>query len=228
VLSAAIFFVSNPFVFAQSFLTAHTEAHIAPDISGQPESEASVSIWAPLKPQNELAPYTPITPRQRLRWYLEYSFGASHLAGGVFPAAFGTAFDRPVEYGSHWGGFGERYGMRMTGIVPQNAMEAGLGLMLGEDPRYFSARGLPFKARLANVIRLTFETRRVDGSYGPAFARYAAISGTNVLSNSWRARSEVNTQDALLRTAGGFAGRMASNAFEEFWPSVKDRLFPRH
>jgi hypothetical protein len=224
---SAIFFASTPFLFAQSFLSAHTEAHTSPDLSVQPESEASVSIWAPLKPQKELAPFVPITPRQRLRWFLEYTVGPSHLAGGIFPAAFGTAFDRPMEYGPHWGGFGERYGIRMTGIAPQNAMEAGLGLVLGEDPRYFSARGLPFKARLANVIRLTFESRRGDGSYGPAFARYAAISGTNVLSNSWRVRSEANSQDTLVRTAGGFAGRMASNAVEEFWPSVKDHLFPR-
>jgi hypothetical protein len=88
------------------------------------------------------------------------------------------------------------------------------------------ARGLSFKARLANVIRLTFESRREDGSYGPVFARYAAISRTNVLSNSWRVRSEVNRRDTLMRAAGGFAGRMASNAFEEFWLSVKDHLFP--
>jgi hypothetical protein len=228
ILLPAIFFASNPFVFAQSILTAHAEPPIPPTISAQPEAEASASLWAPLKPQKELEPYTPITPRQRLRWFIEYTIGPSHLAGGIFPAAFGTAFDRPAEYGPHWGGFGDRYGIRMTGIAPQNAMEASLGFMLGEDPRYFSARGLPFKARLANVIRLTFETRHVDGSYGPAFARYAAISGTNALSNSWRVRSETNAQDTLMRTAGGFAGRMASNAFEEFWPSVKDHLLPRH
>lgn len=115
----------------------------------------------------------------------------------------------------------------MTGIVPQNAMEAGFGMMIGEDPRYFSARGLPFKARFLNVIRLTFVARHTDGGYGPAFARYAAISGNNLLSNSWRVPSEANPHDTLIRTAGGFAGRMASNAFEEFWPSVKDHIFPK-
>jgi hypothetical protein len=115
----------------------------------------------------------------------------------------------------------------MTGIVPQNAIEAGFGMVLGEDPRYFSARGLPFKARLGNVIRLTFVARRTDGSYGPAFARYAAISGNNLLSNAWRVQSETSAENTLIRIAGGFAGRMASNAFEEFWPSVKDHVFKR-
>jgi hypothetical protein len=195
--------------------------------SRQPTEEASFSLWKPLTPQKQLAPYVPITPRQRLRWFITYTFGPSHLAGGVFASGLGTAFDHPEEYGPHWSGFAERYGMRLTGIVPQNAMEGGLGLMLAEDPRYFSARGLPFKERLANVIRLTFEARRVDGSYGPAYARYAAVSGSNFLSNIWRPRSEANAQDAVFRTAGGFAGHMVVNAFEEFWPSVKDRIFPK-
>jgi len=137
----------------------------------------------------------------------------------------GTALDRPEEYGPHWGGFADRFGMRMTGIVPQNVLEAGLGFALGEDPRYFSARGVPFKNRLGNVIKLAFVARRMDGSYGPAYARFAAISGSNFLSNAWRVQSEANFHNALLRTAGGLAGRMVVNAFEEFWPSVRDHFF---
>ncbi len=69
--------------------------------------------------------------------------------------------------------------------------------------------------------------RSDDGSYGPAYARYMAICGNNFLSNTWRVPSEANTHDALLRTAEGFAGRMAQNAFEEFWPDIKERIFHR-
>jgi len=107
-------------------------------------------------------------------------------------------------------------------------MEASVGLLLGEDPRYFRVQDGPFKARIKNVVRLTFLARLDDGSFGPAYARYAAISGNNFLSNTWRVPGESNVHDALLRTAEGFAGRMAINAFEEFWPSLKGRVFHRH
>jgi len=226
-LLVAIFFAMSPLAFAQSLLAVRSATSGPSDVSGQPEAEASLSPRTPLKPERQFVPYVPITPRQRFRWFISCTFGPSHVVGGVLSSALGTASDRPVEYGPHWGGFADRYGMRLTGVVPQNAMEAGLGFVLGEDPRYFSARGLPFKARLGNVIRLTFVARRVDGSYGPAYARYAAISGNNLLSNAWRVHSEANAQDVLARTAGGLVGRMIANAFEEFWPSVKDHVSPR-
>jgi hypothetical protein len=224
-LLVSIFVAACAPLFAQSVVTAQAGDNSAAYLSGQPEPETPISLWKPLKPQQQFAPYVPITPRQRLRWFLSYTFGPSHLVGGAVVAGATTALDRPPEYGTHWGGFGDRYGIRLTGIVPQNAMEAGLGLAMGEDPRYFSARGLPFKSRLANVVRLTFVARRTDGSYGPAYARYTAISGSNFLSNSWRPHSEANIQGALVRIGAGFAGRMAVNAFEEFWPSVRDKLF---
>lgn len=37
--------------------------------------------------------------------------------------------------------------------------------------------------------------------------------------------AKANAHDALLRTSEGFAGRMAANAFEEFWPDIKKRVF---
>jgi hypothetical protein len=55
-----------------------------------------------------------------------------------------------------------------------------------------------------------------------------AIFGDNFLSNSWRVHSEANSHDALLRTSEGFGGLLAGNAFEEFWPDVKRRVFYKH
>ena len=201
---------------------------IPSDQSGQPTSLNPPSLLTPLKPQTQKAPYRPITERQSLRWFITNTIGPPHLVGGIFVSAFGTALDRPNEYGVHWGGFADRYGMRMTGIVTGNAIEASVGSILREDPRYFRVEDRPFKARIRNVVRLTFLARRTDGSYGLAYARYIAVSGNNFLSNTWRSQSEANLHDALLRTAEGFAGRMADNAFEEFWPTVKARIFHKY
>lgn len=204
---------------------ASTPAANQSDEAPSPDSSAKPSLLAPLKPETKGNVYVPITPRQRLRWFLTNSIGPPHLAAGVITSAFGTAVDRPKEYGPGWAGFGDRYGMRLTGVVTGNAMEASIGTLWGEDPRYFRLPNEPFKARVRNIIKLTFVARRADGSFSPAYARYIADSGNNFLSNEWRVDSEANNHDAVIRTLEGFAGRMASNAFEEFWPDVKTRVF---
>ena len=224
----AIFFAMCGFASAQSIPNRSTTEPSPSTPSDQPKSASPPSLMTPLKPQTQEAPYHPITARQSLRWFITNTVGPPHLVGGIFASAFGTALDRPNEYGPHWGGFADRYGMRMTGVVTGNAIEASVGLMLREDPRYFRVQDRPFKARVGNVVRLTFVARRDDGSYGPAYARYMAIGGNNFLSNTWRVHSEANTHDALLRTAEGFAGRVALNVFEEFWPDVKKRVFHKH
>ena len=185
------------------------------------------SLLTPLKLTREDDIYPPITSRQRLRWFLTNTIGPPHLVGGLFTSAFGTAVDRPKEYGPGWTGFGDRYGIRLTGIVTGNAIEATAGALWGEDPRYFRVPDEPFKRRIGNAVKLTFVARRRDGHFAPAYARYIAIPGNNFLSNTWRVDSEANAHDAVIRTVDGFAGRLASNLFEEFWPDIKNFAFHR-
>jgi hypothetical protein len=189
--------------------------------------QSKPSLLTPLKHSTVDETYRPITSRQRTRWFLTNTIGPPHLVGGLFTSAFGTAVNRPKEYGPGWEGFSDRYGMRLTGISTGNAMEASVGALWGEDPRYFRVPGESFKRRLSNAVQLTFVARRRDGHFAPAYARYMAISGNNFLSNTWRVDSEANTHDAVIRTADGFAGRFASNVFEEFWPDIKNLVFHR-
>jgi hypothetical protein len=106
-------------------------------------------------------------------------------------------------------------------------MEAGIGALWGEDPRYFRVPEYSFGARVKNTVKMTFLARRRDGNFAPAYARYIAYSGNNFLSNTWRADSEADAQHALIRTAEGFAGRLASNMWDEFWPDATAYLFHR-
>jgi len=196
----------------------HSETSERP---AESEHAPLISLLAPLKSQTLDEPYHPMTSQQNFRWFVTNTVGPSHLAGGTFWAAAGTGLDRPKEYGPHWEGFADRYGMQRGGVAASNAMEATASSVLHEDPRYFRVPGAPFKARVGNVVRLTFEARRRDGAFGPASARYIAIFGSSFLSNTWRVRGEANTRDALVRSSESFAGRLAANAFEEFWPDIK-------
>jgi hypothetical protein len=223
-LILTILFVTSFYAHAQTVPPQENAAEQTPD---KEPGQNNPSLLTPLKPVTVNATYQPITSRQRLRWFLTNTIGPPHLVGGLFTSAFGTAVDRPKEYGPGWAGFGDRYGMRLTGISTGNAIEASAGALWGEDPRYFRVPDETFKRRILNAVQLTFKARRRDGRFAPAYARYIAVSGNNFLSNTWRVDSEANTHDAVIRTVDGFAGRLASNLFEEFWPDIKDLAFHR-
>jgi hypothetical protein len=175
---------------------------------------------------NIVPEYKPVTGKQRFNWFVRSTAGpTSLLLAGPLSAAFGTALDNPHEYGPHWDGFGKRYGMRLTGISTGNAIEAGLGSVWGEDPRYFRSPDHEFGPRVKCVIKTTFMAPGRDGQWRLAYARYAGNVGNNFLSNTWRSRDENDPGHAALRCVWGITGKMASNAFIEFWPDVKKLVF---
>ena len=171
------------------------------------------------------ARYEYITPKQRVEWAAVETFGPESLLTGIWTAGLGTARNNPSAYGPHWDGFAKRYGMRFTGVASNNTMEAGLGAIWGEDPRYVRNALLPFKKRIGNVFLFSFASRSRHGQLMPAYARYIAIPGNNFLSNTWRVSSDATTSAALTRTGYGIAAEIAGNAWNEFWPDVKRKVF---
>ena len=190
-----------------------------------PKAEQGQQTGLPNSASFSIKPYHYITGGQRFKWFVDSTVGPETLTVGLFTAGFGTAWDTPKEYGGSWPGFGKRYGMRLTGVSTGNAMEAGIGALWKEDPRYFRAYHQPFKGRLENVVIMTFLAHNRNGQLTPAYARYISTPGNNFLSNTWRADSEANTRSALLRTVWGFLGLMGKNGFTEFWPDVQTHVF---
>jgi hypothetical protein len=173
------------------------------------------------------APYRMISGKERIRWAAMETFGPESFLSGTISAGIGTGRDKPVEYGPHWDGFAKRYGMRLTGIAASKTIEAGLGAIWGEDPRYVRNQNLPIKKRIGNLFLLSLAARDRHGKLMPAYARYIAIPGNNFLSNTWRVSSEANPSSALTRTALGVLAQVSSNAWSEFWPDLKRMVFKR-
>ena len=166
----------------------------------------------------------PLSAGTRLKWTAVSTVGLPNLAGGVFSSGWSTLFNNPPEYGPHWAGFGKRYGLRLTGSATSNVMEAGLGAMWGEDPRYHPMGSSESPGRrIKYAMKQAFLARDRNGNTRLAYARYAAIPGSNFLSNTWRPDSEADTSGALFRTGLGFAARITSNIFTEFWPDLTRR-----
>jgi hypothetical protein len=170
--------------------------------------------------------YQPITGKQRFHWFVKSTVGPTSLfAVGPGSAAWSTAFNSPKEYGPHWDGFGKRYGMRLTGVSVGNAMEVGLGAIWGEDPRYFRSPDHAFKKRVKYVLLSSFLAPAPDGRWRPAYARFAGNIGNNFLSNTWRVPSDSTTGKASVRCVYGVLGELGGNAFEEFWPDIRKKIF---
>ena len=170
--------------------------------------------------------YKPITGQQRFNWFVVSTAGpTSLLLAGPLSSAWGTALNKPKEYGPGWEGFGKRYGMRLTGVSTGNAIEAGLGAVWGEDPRYFRSPDRALGGRLKYVIKSTFMAPGRDGRWHVAYARHAGNVGNNFLSNTWRVESENGPDDAAVRCVWGITGKLGSNAFSEFWPDIKRMVF---
>jgi hypothetical protein len=89
-------------------------------------------------------------------------------------------------------------------------------------------QGCDFVLKGTGRVGGPFTARRIDGNFEPSYARYLGITGSNFISNTWRIQSEASAQDAVLRSLEGFAGRMGTNAFDEFWTDVKKHLSRKH
>jgi hypothetical protein len=204
----------------------------SPSLAQQPDKrDIPQAPEGPVEPNLRVisaqAPYRMISGKERIRWAALETFAPESLFIGTLTAGIGTGRDRPEEYGPHWDGFAKRYGIRFTGVAASATIEAGLGAIWGEDPRYVRNQDLPFKHRLGNVFLFSFAARDRRGRVMPAYARYIAIPGNNFLSNTWRVSSEANTSSALTRTAYGVLAEVSSNAWSEFWPDIKRKVFKK-
>jgi hypothetical protein len=167
----------------------------------------------------------PITPSLRVRWVLDGAVGPeSLLFVGPLSAAWSTAWNQPEEWGHSWSGFGKRYVEREADVAIANTIEAGLGAIWGEDPRFVPSRKRGIWPRAGFAIKTTFVAPGRDGRLRPAWARYAGKTMKNYIENAWMPPSARTPTEMVLRTAQGFTGRLLGNLWEEFWPDVRRRL----
>jgi len=161
-----------------------------------------------------------LTLSARYRWAARSSVSAPKLAGFAISSGLSTLTNHPQEYGSHWEGFGKRLGIRLASSATGTMMEASVGALWDEDPRYVRAAGQPLKKRLAHVVQMTFLARNRNGDLMPAYARYISVPANSYMTNARRADSEADGRHAVLRIPMAFLSRAIGNTFTEFWPDA--------
>lgn len=170
-------------------------------------------------------PVDPVTGSDRLKWAVMSTIGPGSLFVGAVQAGFGNLTNRPPEYRGGAEGFGKRFGLRLTSVGTSNLMEASLGAIWGEDPRYRPSHETSFGGRFGYALKMTVMAQRSDGSVAPAYARYIAYAGSNAISDAWRPDSQVTVGSTMTRIGERFAGRFLANAFREYWPDLKKHTF---
>jgi hypothetical protein len=214
-VTAVVFFVVTVSGVARAF--AQDSFSGAADTPVSDSAQAASSSASPSM--------APINPSLRVRWLLDGAIGPkSLLLVGPLSAGWQTAWNQPEEWGHSWSGFGKRYLAREADVAIANTIEAGLGAIWGEDPRFVPSRRQGIWPRAGFAIKTTFVAPRRDGKLRPAWGRYAGKIGKNFIENEWLPPSAHTTRQMLLRAAQGFTGRMLGNLWDEFWPDVLRRL----
>jgi hypothetical protein len=178
-------------------------------------------------PLETAAPYDPIDSGQRVAWIVDGSIGRRSLGVGVITTAWQTAWDTPTEWGRSWSGTARRYAAREADVTISNTLEAGLGAIWGEEPRYIPSGRRGIGARTRYAAKTVFLAQRRDGHLAPAWGRYVGNTLNNVIENAWLPPSVTTPKETIIRSANGFLGRLIGNFYDEFWPDAH-RLLHRH
>jgi hypothetical protein len=171
--------------------------------------------------------YQPITTAERVDWTVIGTVGARSFGVGVLAAGWETGFNTPDEWGRTWRGFGKRYLEREADVAISNSLEAGLGAIWGEEPRYIPSGRRGIRSRAKYAMKTVLLAQRRDGHLAPAWARYASNVVNNLIENSWLPPSVTTGRETTVRSLNGLLGRLGGNLWEEFWPDVKRRIFKR-
>ncbi len=189
------------------------------DLPPSPDSPGTT----PAASSNDVS--APITGSDRVKWALNSTVGPGSLFVGAVEAGWGNLRNRPPEYGQGMEGFGKRFGLRLSSVGTSNLMEASLGAIWGEDPRYHVSHDHTTRGHFNHAFKMTFMAERADGSVEPAYARYIAYAGSNAISDAWRPDSERTMSNTMSRIGERFAGTLLGNLFKEFWPDQKRHTF---
>jgi hypothetical protein len=167
------------------------------------------------------ATYVPITGMQRIDWIVDGTVGRKSLfVVGPLATVWQTAWNNPEEWGRGVDGIAKRYAEREVDVAISNSIEAGVGALWGEEPRYIRSGRKGIWPRARYTMKTVFLTQRRDGSLNLAWGRIAGNTVNNVIENAWLPPSVSTPGQTVWRSALGFLGRLCGNAWEEFWPDV--------
>jgi hypothetical protein len=102
----------------------------------------------------------------------------------------------------------------------------GIGVLRGEDPRYYKSGKEGFWARTGFVASRSFVTKMDDGSTSVAVGRLGGTVASNMVQYYMRPYGNDPIKNSLANAGVGLSTDFAKNMVREFWPDIK-RLFKK-
>jgi hypothetical protein len=178
----------------------------------------------PDEDREERATYSPLTSSERAAWVAGEIASPGALSRAAFISAWMTSGNSPKEWPRSARGYGRRFGDVQATTAISSSIEAGLGSLWSEDPRYFRSDRHERWARIRHAVASVALARRRDGHRAPAWGRFAGSVAGNAIENTWLPPSAATRSRTTTRVATVFGGQLAANLWSEFWPDLRRRL----
>jgi hypothetical protein len=168
--------------------------------------------------------YAPPTAGDRLTWVVEGTASLPVIAVNTVDSAWSTDVNWPQEWGRGFKGFGRRFGDEEAYATVADAIEASVGAIWSEDPRYKPSGQRSTWRRVHHAVMATVLAPRRDGHLAPAWGRFTAIAAATEIEDEWLPPSARTPGETAWRVADDLIGRTLSNVWDEFWPDVRKWL----
>ena len=186
--------------------------------------DTPVTSSTPVASTAASTPLRPISAEERAKWVIKSTLGLTPLFTRSIESGLQTWTNSPKEYGSHWDGFGKREASKFGSSILSSSLEASIGSVWGEDPRYRRIGTGSGGRRVKYAIRMAFMAENKSGATLPAYARFIAVPSAQFLSNNWREPSELTPGGTAQRIGFSFIKRIGSNTLKEFAPDLRKRI----
>ena len=166
----------------------------------------------------------PLSPKEKLEFCLNATFGPVGLLGSGLSAGVDQWRDYPKEWGQGAEGYGRRFAASLGQRTVENSLRFVTTTALHEDPRYFASDQKSFSRRVRHAIASVFATRTDSGGRRLNVSELASTVGSQFIANQWYPPRVATTNDALRESAITLGLDAARNLAKELWPDVRKLL----
>lgn len=188
----------------------------APEDGKQPERPSDADSKAAVKGKDPSDWYTPPTPAERRKRYINSVIGPVALIRYSTIAGVLTARNAPREWGGQWEGFGRRFASNLGESAINNTVKFGLDEALEVDSRFYLSRDRKPVARARNAVFSAVTARNREGKRVFGAPKIAGHLLSNVISATAWYPDRYGYKHGLKGAAISFAVDAGVNLFREF------------
>jgi hypothetical protein len=168
----------------------------------------------------------PLTLAGKTDYWIKSAVSPESLTRVALFSLPGTIGGINEEWGTGTGGYTRRLASRYAGHFAGSTVRYGIGVIRGEDPRYYKSGKEGLWARTGFAVSRSFVTKMDDGSTSVAVGKLAGTVSSNIVQTHMRPYGQDPFKTAILNSGVGLTSDIGKNIVREFWPDIK-RLFKK-